>query len=108
MNIAGWEEMKLGLYQYEVAQLLGSGGYSSLGSEVRLRNGTWTRLCDVWQYNWHGGGFPIKDIHDAAYVVWFDTSRRVSAFRPPIGSNANRGGQLRSMQEATPTDANSP
>lgn len=108
VDVAGWEKMELGLTSREVRQLLGGYGYMVHVGGIQPSDGPSTKVSEVWQYNWHGGGFLLKNIHDAAYVVWFDMSGLVSAFRPPVGSDENHGGQLRSMEDTTPADDSSP
>ncbi len=108
VDLIGWQSMELGLSRHEVAQLLGGSRHSSLWRLIQQSNEEWAKAHEVWQYNWQGGGFPIVKIHESAYVVWFDNSGHVLAFRPPIGSDENRGGQLRSMEETLPLDENLP
>lgn len=84
-----WAKLNVGMSKEAVIQLLGNtpAKFGPLTTEVCYEK---TIIPEFWQYNWTDG-FTFGRPSDKAYVVYFDSSNRVSRFRAPLTPSASTG-----------------
>ena len=86
-----WREMRTGMTKGEVIQLLGYSECVMSGSSIV--NGHETIRPEIWQYNWTDGSSSLTP-SDKAFVVYFDQTGKVLAFRPPKGDSTSKSMNL--------------